>query len=125
MIKIKEKGDLEKATRYLSKCKNLTFEDVLNKYGKIGVAQLKDATPVDTGLTAASWDYYVVTEEEESRLVFTNTNIQNGIQVAILIQHGHATKNGGFVAGRDYINPVIQPIFDAIANQAWKEVSRL
>lgn len=126
MIKIKQKGGFEKTTKLLNRLKKITFEDILNKYGEIGVAQLKNATPVDTGLTASSWEYSVtIGDDGTSKLTFSNTNIQNGVQIAILIQYGHATKNGGYVQGRDYINPALRPIMDALANQAWKEVSNL
>lgn len=85
---------------------------------------MRDATPVYSGDTAESWDYEIQREKESVSIIFTNTNAPNGIPVAILIQYGHATKNGGFVVGRDFINPTIQPLFDEMANDLWKEVTK-
>jgi hypothetical protein len=97
----------------------------LDKYGREGVAALASATPVDTGQTANSWYYEVVIKNGSATISFHNSNIQNGVPIAIILQYGHGTRNGGWVQGRDYINPAIQPIFDKIANQAWKEVTKL
>lgn len=97
----------------------------LDKYGREGVAALASATPVDTGLTAHSWKYEIQQKKDSVTISFSNTNIQNGVPIAIILQYGHATRNGGWVQGRDYINPAIQPIFDKIANEAWKEVTKL
>ena len=95
----------------------------LDKFGRAGVVALQQATPKDTGLTAASWDYKIERSSGSVRISFHNSNIQNGIPIAILLQYGHATRSGSFVEGRDYINPAIQPIFDQIAEDAWKEVT--
>jgi hypothetical protein len=89
----------------------------------MGVNALAAATPVKTGITASSWGYKIVTEEGSTRIVWTNSNVVKGQQVAILLQYGHGTRNGGYVVGRDYINPALQPIFDDIAKNAWKEVN--
>ena len=97
---------------------------ILDKYGQAGVAALASATPVDTGLTAASWGYKIERAATSSKIIFTNSNIQNGVPIAIILQYGHATGNGGWVEGRDYINPAIQPIFDAILEEACKEVRK-
>lgn len=91
---------------------------------KKGVAALSAATPVDTGLTANSWKYEITHNKESATISFTNTNIQNGVPIAVILQYGHATRNGGWVQGRDYINPAIQPIFDEIAKDAWREVTK-
>ena len=96
----------------------------LNKYGQEGVAALASATPIDTGKTAASWYYEIREENGEIIISFNNSNIQNGVPIAIIIQHGHGTGTGGWVQGRDYINPALQPIFDEIANRAWREVTK-
>ena len=125
MISIRHKGDYGKLTRYLEKAKKAAKVDVLNKYGQAGVEALASATPVDTGLTASSWYYKVEVTGKSAAITFCNSNIQNGIPIAIILQYGHGTGNGGWVEGRDYINPAIQPIFDKIVNDAWKEVTSL
>ena len=125
MIKIRHKGNFVKLSSYLEKAKKSVRITNLDKYGREGVAALASATPVDTGLTASSWEYKVERENGLVKLTFYNTNIQNGIPIAIILQYGHGTRNGGWVEGRDYINPAIQPIFDRIANDAWREVTKL
>ena len=102
--------------------KGVTAVD-LDKYGNQGVAALSSATPVDTGLTAASWYYEIEQKPGSTVITFCNSNIQNGIPIAIILQYGHATGNGGWVQGRDYINPALRPVFDKIAEKAWKEVT--
>lgn len=125
VITFKSKGDFSKTTRWFERVKNAFNIGDLDKYGKAGVAALAEATPKDSGLTAASWDYEIRHDKEKGRasVSFFNTNIQNGIPIAIIIQYGHATRNGGWVEGIDYINPAIRPIFEAMANDAWKEVT--
>ena len=95
----------------------------LNRYGREGVRALSAATPVDSGETASSWSYDIIREDGRTSIVFSNSNIQNGVPIAIILQYGHATRNGGWIEGRDYINPAIQPIFDKIVEDAWKEVT--
>ena len=124
MIEFSQKGDFSKTFGFLDRCKSLVKLSALDKYGRKGVALLRDATPVYSGDTAESWDYEIQREKESVSIIFTNTNSPNGIPVAILIQYGHATKNGGFVVGRDFINPTIQPLFDEMANDLWKEVTK-
>jgi hypothetical protein len=97
----------------------------LDKYGREGVAALASATPVDSGLTASSWYYEIVRTNGSVTINFNNSNIQNGVPIAVILQYGHATGTGGYVQGRDYINPAIRPIFDRIANDAWREVTKL
>lgn len=123
MFKFKHKGDFSKTTRYFSRVQKATDVD-LHKYGRAGVEALSRATPVDTGLTARSWYYTIENKSGSMRLSFHNSNIQNGIPIAIILQYGHGTNNGGWVEGRDYINPALQPIFDKIANDAWREVTK-
>lgn len=125
MIKFRQKGDFSKLTNYFEKLKQIARLSNLDKYGKEGVSALSSATPVDSGLTAKSWDYEVEISDGEARIVFTNSNIQNGVPIAIILQYGHGTGTGGYVEGRDYINPAIQPLFDKIADDAWKEVTKL
>lgn len=124
-IVIKHKGDFSKATRYLEKAGRAARVADLDKYGREGVAALSAATPVDSGQTATSWYYEVVHSKGRASISFYNSNVQNGVPIAIILQYGHATRNGGWVQGRDYINPAIQPIFDRIAENAWREVTKL
>lgn len=125
MIKFRQKGDFSKLTHYLEKVKEIVKLGDLDKYGREGVAALASATPVDTGLTASSWRYEIQHGNDSVSISFYNDNIQNGVPIAIILQYGHGTRNGGYVQGRDYINPAIKPIFDKITEDAWKEVTRL
>ena len=124
MITFRQKGDFSKVTRFLERAKESVKLGVLDKYGRAGVKALSSATPVDTGLTAASWYYKIENKNGVAKLNFYNSNIQNGVPIAIILQYGHGTQNGGWVQGRDYINPAIQPIFDSLADDAWKEVTK-
>lgn len=123
MITFKHSGDFSKTISFLNKTKEKDFRKILDRYGKLGVSALASATPNDTGLTAASWDYEIEAVNGSSTITFYNSNIQNGVSIAIILQYGHGTRNGGWVNGRDYINPAIQPVFDKIAADAWKEVT--
>ena len=125
MITFRQKGDFSKLTRYLERVKEVIRRGDLDKYGRAGVAALASATPIDTGLTASSWYYKIEHSNGSAVISFHNSNIQNGVPIAIILQYGHGTGTGGWVEGRDYINPAIWPIFDAIANDAWREVTRL
>ena len=125
MIKFRQKGDFARLTRYLEKAKKTVKLGDLDKYGRAGVAALASATPVDTGRTANSWYYKIVRKEGSVAITFCNSNIQNGVPIAIILQYGHGTNNGGWVQGRDYINPAIQPVFDKLTNDAWREVTKL
>ena len=124
MIKIRQKGDFKKLTSFLERAKECLDIGVLDKYGRKGVAALSSATPVDTGLTASSWFYKIENKNGVAKIEFHNSNIQNGVPIAVILQYGHGTRNGGYVVGRDYINPAIQPVFDELAKNAWKEVAR-
>ena len=124
MIKIRQKGDFKKLTSFLENAKEGLNIGILDKYGKKGVAALSSATPIDTGLTASSWFYKIENKNGVAKIEFHNSNIQNGVPIAVILQYGHGTKNGGYVVGRDYINPAIQPVFDELAKNAWKEVTR-
>ena len=125
MISFRQKGDFSKITRFMERAKEKVHLGDLDKYGREGVAALASATPIDSGLTANSWDYKIENKNSSVVISFTNSNIQNGVPIAIILQYGHGTKNGGWVQGRDYINPAIKPIFDKIANNAWREVTKL
>jgi hypothetical protein len=98
---------------------------VLDRYGREGVVALSSVTPVDTGLTASSWYYKIEQTDTSVSLIFCNSNVQNGVPIAIILQYGHGTRNGGWVEGRDYINPTVQPIFDKLASDAWREVTKV
>ena len=124
MISFEQKGNFSNLNSFLEKAKEGVNVGILNKYGKQGVELLSKVTPVDTGLTASSWSYDIVRSNGSVTLNFNNTNIQNGCPIAIVLQYGHGTKEGGWVEGIDYINPVIQPLFNKIANDAWKEITK-
>ena len=123
MIVFKQKGDFSKVTRYLERAKKGINIDKLKTYAERGVVALSENTPVDTGLTSRSWYYEIEERKGIVRISVCNSNIQNGVPIAIILQYGHGTRNGGWVEGRDYINPAIQPIFDELTKNAWKEVS--
>lgn len=125
MIRFKHKGDFSKLSRYLERAKHAIRISDFDKYGRQGVQALAAATPVDSGLTAKSWYYDISDTKEGLTISFNNSNIQNGVPIAIILQYGHGTRNGGWVEGRNYINPAIRPIFDQIAATAWEEVTRL
>lgn len=125
MIKFKHKGDFSKFTRYLERIKEALNLGILDKYGREGVEALASATPVDSGLTASSWYYKIEYKNGSVQISFHNSNIQNGVPIAVILQYGHGTRNGGWVEGRDYINPAIRPVFDRIVDSAWKEVTKL
>ena len=122
MISFKHKGDFSNTTKYFKKTKNVIKNISFDKYGEAGVEALKSATPYDTGLTASSWYYKVSKNNERVRIGLYNSNIQNGVPIAIILQYGHATRGGGYVEGKDYINPAVKDVFDEILNNAWKEV---
>ena len=125
MISFRQKGDFSKTMQFLVKAKKGVKLSDLDKYGREGVAALASATPVDTGETANSWYYEIVHENGTITITFNNSHIQNGVPIAVILQYGHGTGTGGWVEGRDYINPAIQPLFDKIAEDAWREVTKL
>lgn len=122
MITFHHKGDFSKTINFFNRLKKPDLHKFLIPYAERGVAALSAATPVDTGETAASWYYVISSKKGRTTITFANRNIQNGFKVAILLQYGHGTRNGGYVQGRDYINPAVRPIFDQLADEAWKEV---
>lgn len=125
MITFRQHGDFANLTKFLEEASKSFDSRILDKYGQAGVDALSSATPVDSGKTANSWYYKIENRKGSTAIVFCNSNIQNGVPIAIILQYGHGTGTGGWVEGRDYINPAIQPIFDEIANRAWKEVTRI
>lgn len=124
MIILKHRGNFNKTEKFLTSAAKAEYLSILRKYGQEGVNALASATPVDSGLTAMSWDYNIRIKGNRYVLEWANSNIVNGVPIAIILQYGHATRTGGYVQGRDYINPAIRPVFDKIADQIWKEVNR-
>lgn len=127
MISIRQRGSFKKTEKFLKKSFGRNYLGVLEKYAQQGVSNLSANTPIDSGITAVSWSYEIIQNEGESNIsiVWKNSNINNGVNIAIILQYGHGTRNGGYVQGRDYINPSLRPIFDKMADAAWKEVTRL
>lgn len=124
MIRFRHRGNFSDTTKFLERAKRAVRLSDLDKYGREGVAALASATPVDTGLTASSWSYEITDKNGIITISFLNSNVQNGVPIAIILQYGHGTGTGGWVQGRDYINPAIQPIFDKIVDNAWREVTK-
>ena len=125
MITFTQTGNFDNTEAYLARLKQEDLSVVLNKYGEMGVNALSNATPIDSGLTAQSWYYTIESRRGYYSIRWHNSNVQSGLPIAVLIQYGHGTRNGGYVQGRDYIMPAIQPIFDQIAEEAWREVTRV
>lgn len=125
MISFRQKGDFSKLNKYFERVKESARIGVLDKYGREGVAALASATPVESGKTASSWYYDIKRQNGSVSLEFKNSNIIGNVPIAIILQYGHGTGTGGWVQGRDYINPAIQPIFDKIAENVWREVTKI
>ncbi len=125
MISFRQKGNFSKLSGFLERTKEVVHMGNLDKYGKDGVAALSAATPKDTGKTASSWKYEIVRTKGSVAITFSNTNIQNGVPIAIILQYGHASRNGHWIEGIDYINPAIKPLFQKIENEAWEEVTKV
>lgn len=124
MVKVTVKGSFNKSTKFLNRMEIFDIDRILNKYGKIGATALTNATPKDDGSTAASWGYEIVKENKKVSIYWTNTDQNDGVYIAVILYYGHGTGTGGYVAGRDYIKPTIRPIFDSIAEEAWREVTK-
>lgn len=123
MIKVRQSGNFNNTERFFKRAQKMDFFKNLEKYAQRGVAALSSATPIDSGKTASSWDYEIEKKNGRISIYWTNSNINNGVPIAVILQYGHGTNNGGYVQGRDYINPALRPIFDEIAENAWKEVT--
>lgn len=123
MIHFHHRGDFRKTEKLLKKSLGRDYRLVLEKYGRQGVEALSSATPKDTGETAASWYYEIIQNQDGLSVIWNNSNVNRGVNIAIILQYGHGTRNGGYVQGRDYINPALRPVFDRLAEAAWKEVS--
>ena len=124
MITFSQKGDFGKLDRFFNRALHAFHLAKADEYGKEGVRALRDATPVDSGMTRECWSYDVTYTDDSCTISFSNSNVNEGVPIAIILQYGHGTRNGGYVQGRDYINPAIQPIFDRMAENAWKEVCK-
>lgn len=125
MISFRQKGNFANTTRYLERAKKGIRVNGLERFGREGVSALASATPVDSGETANSWSYRIENQNGVVKIGFYNSNVNKGVPIAIILQYGHGTRNGGYVQGRDYINPAIQPVFDQLAEHAWKEVTKV
>ena len=123
MVIVKQKGDFSKTEKFLNNISKKQYYRNLQKYAEQGVAALASATPIDSGTTANSWDYEIRQTKNSVSIYWTNSNVNKGVPIAVIIQYGHGTRNGGYVQGRDYINPAMRPIFDKIAENVWKEVT--
>lgn len=124
MIVFRHSGNFKKIEKTLKKAIGNDYMTTLKHYGERGVRALSSATPKDTGKTASSWSYDIYKKNKnEIRIVWTNSNINDGVNIAIILQYGHGTRNGAYVQGVDYINPAIKPVFDELADSIWKEVT--
>lgn len=124
MITIESEGEWKMTRNWFDRMTKLDLALIMNQFGKEGVSALAAATPSRSGLTSKSWNYEVTRKGNNWKITWTNSNVNKGANIAVLIQYGHGTRNGGYVVGRDYINPAIRPVFDKIAQKAWKEVTR-
>lgn len=122
MITLSSSGDFSRTFKFLNKVKNANFQSILEKYAQLGVQALSSATPVDSGLTASSWSYTIEVGFETVSIHWGNSNVNKGVNIAVILQFGHGTGTGGYVQGRDYINPAMRPVFDKIAEEVWREV---
>ena len=124
MIGLRSSGNFNKSTALFKRLQSLGGKNLLDAYGRRGVEALRKATPVDTGKTADSWDYVINFSKRGSSIVWTNSNRNDGISIAIILQYGHGTRTGGYVEGVDYINPALRPIFDDMEAEIWREVTK-
>ena len=122
MISVKHKGNFNNLEKLINVVLKRNYLNILSEYGRKGIDALRAATPVDTGLTRDSWSFEIISRRGKTSICFLNNNISNGVLIAIILQYGHGTRNGGFVQGVDYINPAVRPIFEQIANEAWEKV---
>lgn len=123
MVFFKHRGDFSKTKKMMQKSLGRNYIKVLERYAQQGVEALSNATPIKTGKTAASWDYEIIQNKGSLSVIWINRNVNKGVNIAVILQLGHGTKNGGYVVGIDYINPALRPVFEQLANAAWKEVT--
>lgn len=124
VVMFRQKGNFKRTSDFLKRASSLNLDAILSQYGQEGVEALRVATPKDTGTTANSWSYAVHKGIGSITITWSNSNIVDGVPIAVILQYGHGTRNGGYVQGTDYINPAMKPIFDKIAKRAWEEVKR-
>lgn len=122
-IRVKQKGNFKNTERFLKFAKSFDPTPILHRYGEIGVEELRNATPVDSGLTAASWYYEIENNKGNYTIRWMNSNMSDGMSVVILIQYGHGTKAGTYVPPNDFVTPAIREVFDRLAIQVWREVT--
>lgn len=123
MVVLRQRGNFNNLSKFLNKCRSINIDKILEKYARKGLEALQNATPNDTGKTARSWDYAIEKNQNGVVISWTNSNIVDGVPIAIIIQYGHATRNGGYVTGIDYINPALKPVFDELSEKIFKEVT--
>lgn len=123
MIRIKHRGNFRNTERFFAQAQKATPRQILERYGQAGVTALASATPVESGETAAAWSYEIVENSDGYSIFWNNFNINKGVNIAVILQYGHGTGTGGYVEGTDYINPALRPIFDQLADEAWREVT--
>nr|DAG59448.1 MAG TPA: type I neck protein [Caudoviricetes sp.] len=122
MIRVVQRGNFSNTEKFLSKAQKVNVGHILEKYGMMGVNALSAATPYRTGKTASSWGYDISIQDGKLTISWTNSNVNKHVNIALILQYGHGTRNGGYVEGIDYINPAMRPVFEKIANEAWNEV---
>lgn len=124
MITITSQGDWKRTTQWFKKARSPKYRESLQRFAYAGLDALRNATPVDSGETAAAWGFEIVQNRRFTKIVYTNSNNPGGAPIAVMLQYGHGTGSGGWVQGRDYINPATRRIFDKMADDAWKELTR-
>lgn len=122
MINVTSTGSFDKTLKFLQKLNEGSIFANLEHYGRVGVDALSRATPVESGETANSWGYKVIRTPGRYSIVWFNTHEEDGVNIAVIIQYGHGTRTGGYVQGRDYVNPAMRPIFDQIVEDVWRQV---
>lgn len=123
MAIFRHKGNFNKVEKFFNRVRGARYLNILDKYGQEGVLALASATPVDSGKTASSWTYEIVHGVSSTTISWSNSNVNQGVNIALILQYGHGTGNGAFITGIDYINPAMKTIFDRIAEETWREVT--
>ena len=123
MIKIIQEGDFSKTMRFFNRVLRKNYRNIIADYANRGIEALQKATPEDSGKTADSWNYEIIDGDGMTTLYFTNSNTQNGVNVAVLLIYGHGTRNGGYVVGIDFVTPALRPIFQELVDKIWKEAT--
>ena len=124
VVEFKHTGNFQKTDRFCHGLIGLHYAHKMKKYAARGVEALRENTPIDSGETAKAWSYEIVEEPGRTAIYWKNSHVENGVNIAVILRYGHGTRNGGFVEGVDYISPAIRPIFEQMADEAWKEVVR-